>query len=432
MARGLVMSIVGTTLAGVWWVWLAPASPPAEGPQVVSGAAEDPEQGWTVARTPWGDPDLQGIWDTRTRTPLERPAEFGMREFMTDQEWEERLRRGQLNFASGDEDDGGDAADEKLAEALRDSDQRKAERLDQPDDGRPGYRIAGAEYNAFWFADPTDPTLRKPSLRTSQIVDPPDGRMPPLTRQMLEKWDAREEARRHRSQGDDWEDRGISERCIVRQGLPGEMIGSTQYPNLEIVQAPGYLSLVMSFGYVRTIPLDARPHLGPAIRQWNGDSRGHWEGTTLVVETTNFKNHVKNVIPGHGSPFGGNVPGLDHVHYYGGSGETLRLLERFTRIDAETIEYRYTVDDPEVFVGPWSVVTTFNLDRVAVEGKQDRIYEYACHEHNYGMVNALLGNRADRAWALAEAAREASVRQKERAIKWEQLRKWKKAKEPRR
>src|SRR5262249_44446217 len=146
----------------------------------------------------------------------------------------------------------------------------------------------------------------------------------------------------------------------LQTGELADRLTTGQFPTLEIIQMPGYFSLVMPVGYVRTIPLDGRPHLGATIRQWNGDSRGRWDGTTLVVETTNFKNHVKTVIPAHGSPFGGVVEGLGHVHYYPGSGEKLRLVERFTRLDADTIEYRYTIDDPEVFVRPWTAVTTFN------------------------------------------------------------------------
>jgi hypothetical protein len=233
-------------------------------------------------------------------------------------------------------------------------------------------------------------------------------------------WDANDAKRKGRTQADDWEDRGLSERCIVRNGLPGEMRGDTQQPLKEIVQSPGVVSVVMPYGYVRLIPLDGKPHAGKGIRQWNGDSRGKWEGNTLVVETTNFKNTVKNVVPGHGGPFGGS----DHVHYYLGTGETLRLTERFTRIDASTIEYRYTVEDPKVFVKPFTTVAYWNLDTWSSQGKQDRLFEYACHEHNYGLVNAIRGAQVDRRGALDEAARENTQRTKERQAKWDLLKKW--------
>jgi hypothetical protein len=206
----------------------------------------------------------------------------------------------------------------------------------------------------------------------------------------------------------------------VRNGLPGEMRGDTQQPLKEIVQSPGHVSIVMPYGYVRIIPTGAGPHLGSAIRQWNGDSRGRWENNALVIETTNFKDTVKNVVPGHGGPFGGS----DHVHYYPGTGETLRLIERFTMLDADTLEYRYTVDDPKVFVRPWTTVAYWNRDSWSAQGKQDRLFEYACHEHNYGMVNAIRGALADRQWAMGEAAREAAQRRKELEAKWELLKKW--------
>ena len=362
------------------------------------------------SRTPWGDPDLQGIWDTRTYTPFERPAEFGVREFMSAEEAAERERLGLRRVVSDDDDDA-------VAEELVQQDVQRYARSDAPDDGRPGFRIAGAEYNAFWSADPTSPRL---SLRTSQIVDPPDGQMPSLTRDALMTWEARESERRDRSQADDWEDRGLSERCITRNGLPGEMLGSSQQPLKEIVQTPGYVSIVMPYGYVRIIPVGEQEHLGSAIRQWNGDSRGRWEGDTLVVETANFKNTVENVVPAHGGPFGGSA----HVHYYPGTGDTLRLTERFTRVDRETLEYRYTVEDPNVFVSSWSTINFFTLDLWALEGNQDRLFEYACHEHNYGMVNAIRAARTDRQWALDEAAREAAIRARELGEKWERLRAW--------
>jgi hypothetical protein len=352
---------------------------------------------------------MQGMWDTRTFTPMERPEAFGDREFMTEQEAAERNRLGLQRVQSGDEDE--------TSEDLVNQDAKRYAASDRPDDGRPGYRIAGAEYNAFWSADPTQP---KVSLRTSQVVDPPDGKVPPLTREALELWEARDKARLGRTQADDWEDRGLSERCIVRNGLPGEMRGDTQQPLKQIVQSPGQVAIVMPYGYVRIIPLGGKPHVGAGIRQWNGDARGRWEGTSLVIETTNFKNTIKNVVPGHGGPFGGS----DHVHYYPMDGQTLRLTERFTPLDADTLEYRYTVEDPKAFVRPWTTVVYWNRDTWSSQGKQDRLFEYACHEHNYGIVNAIRGARVDRRAALDEAARETAVRVKERQAKWALLKKW--------
>ena len=139
-----------------------------------------------------------------------------------------------------------------------------------------------------------------------------------------------------------------------------------------------------------------------------------------MVETANFKNTVENVVPAHGGPFGGSA----HVHYYPGTGDTLRLTERFTRVDRETLEYRYTVEDPNVLVSSWSTINYFTLDLWDLEGNQDRLFEYACHEHNYGMVNAIRAARTDRQWALDEAAREAAIRERELGEKWERLRAW--------
>jgi hypothetical protein len=339
------------------------------------------------------------MWDTRTRTPLERAKEFGTREFMTEQEAADPARRGGGGNA-GDEDEDSSAA-------LEQADVRRAAQGDAPDDGRPGYRIAGAEYNAFWSSDPK---RLKSSLRTSQVVDPRDGRIPPFTREALTSFERREEARRERGESDSWEDRNVMERCLMRPGLPGEMLGSGQFPAKEIVQAPGLVTFVMTHGYVRIVPLDGRAHVGRSIRQWNGDSRGRWEGNTLVVETTNF-NDKQN-----GGPV---MASRRPLNFYLGSGETLRLVERFTRLDHETIEYRYTVDDPKVYVRPWTAVNSWALD-----DNQDRIYEYACHEHNYGMVNLLKGGRANHKLSLEEAAREVPSRRKQIQAEWEELTAW--------
>jgi hypothetical protein len=382
--------------------WLAPV--PVGGQSAGTRTSAE----WTPPRTPWGDVDLQGIWDTRTPIPFERPAEFGLREFMTEQEAAERERLGLNRIPGGDDDD--------IAVDLARADEERYARADQPDDGRPGYRIAGAEYNAFWSADPTQPLA---SLRTSQVVDPPDGRLPPLTREALTRWQARHEARRGRSQGDSWVDRNVMERCLMRPGLPmGEMVGNNQFAVLDIVQGPGYVAIVTPYAQPRIIPLDGRPQLGPAIRQWYGVSRGRWEGDTLVVETGNFNDKQD----------GGPILTVRRPWaFYPGSGETLRMTERLTRVSPETLEYRYTVDDPKVFVRPWTAVVSWGLDSWSAGGNQDRVFEYACHEHNYGMVNALKGSRADRKWALGEAAREDKLREQQLRGKWDALKSWEEA-----
>ena len=397
ITRIWVLPAIATSIA-----LLLAAAPSGQAPASKEGDKDRP----APAKTPWGDPNLQGMWDSRTGVPMERAAEFGNREFMTEEEAIDRRKRGLDNADSG-EDEG------DVAENLVKQDEQRYSNADKPDDGRPGYRIAGAEYNAFWSADPTRPKM---SLRTSRIVDPPNGRLPPLTQEAIDRWQQRHEARKGRSQADSWVDRNPMERCLNRPGLPmGEMVGTNQFSVVEIVQDPRNVVIIMLYGYARIIRLGNVPHAGSNIRMWNGDAVGRWEGNTLVVETTNF----------NGKQDGGPImtvrrPGV----FYPGSGETLRFVERFTPVDATTLEYRYTVEDPKVFVKPWTAVVDFNRDSWNAAGKQDRIFEYACSEHNYGMLNALKGARVDRQGALDEELREHALRIKDLAAKRAYLKEW--------
>jgi hypothetical protein len=396
----LIRRTVLLTLA-IACAWLV-AAPVGQTPAPNPGARAN----YTPPKTPWGDPDIQGMWDSRTGVPMERPAEFGNREFMTEQEAMQRRARGLDNAASGEDE-------EDVAEDLIKQDEQRYATADKPDDGRPGYRIAGAEYNAFWSADPTRARM---SLRTSRIVDPPDGRMPPMTRAALTRWQARHEGRKGRSQTDTWEDRNVMERCLMRPGLAmGEMVGTNQFSVVEIIQSPGTVAIITPYAVTRVVRLSKGPHVGSKIRTWNGVPVGRWEGNTLIVETTNFNDKQD----------GGPVLTVRRPwNFYPGSGESLRLVERLTPLDAETLEYRYTVDDPGVWVKPWTAVVDFARDTWSAQGKQDRIFEYACHEHNYGMLNALKGANADRARALDEAQREVAGRAKDLAAEWEELKKW--------
>ena len=369
------------------------AAPPAAGQTGEEGAYAPP-------RTSWGDPDFQGSWENRTPTPIERPVEFGTREFLTEEEAAARASS-RVGLPDGEE---GVIADDLVA-----ADVQRVERSNNIDPDRPGQRISGAEYNAFWNA-PVSPRLA--SRRTSQIVDPPDGRLPPYTREILEQWDAREAARAHRGEADSWEDRNVMERCLLRTGLA---MGEMNVPK-DIYQTPGQIVFDLQYGVVRIVPLDGRPHLGSGVTQWWGDARGRWEGDTLVVETTNF-NDMQNggpVMPSHGGIYGHN-----HAHYHMGSGEHLRLTERFRRTGPDTIEYAYTVDDPSVYVRPWTAVNTWHMD-----SNEPDVYEYTCHEHNYGMVGLLKGGRADEQIALDEAAREVNDRAPQIAAEWEETRAW--------
>jgi hypothetical protein len=167
---------------------------------------------------------------------------------------------------------------------------------------------------------------------------------------------------------------------------------------------------------VRTIPLDGRPHLGSSITQWFGDSRGRWEGDTLVVETTNFNNLQRggDVMPSHGGLYGNN-----HAHHHPGTGEELTMVERFTRTGPDTIDYTYTVTDPSVYVAPFTAVNTWHVDP-----NNPDVFEYTCHEHNYGMVGLLKGGRTDEQISMDEAAREVNDRKPQFAAEWEQTRAW--------
>jgi hypothetical protein len=407
--RRTLLASGGVLAVALSVVWLAACDRPAPaGSDQAAGKAAAGK----AARTAWGDPDLQGTWDSLTTTPFERAKQYGTREFMTEQEAADRAKNNRSLNTSGTETAAlpeGEAED--VTTNLSKADEARNASADAVPEDTPGRRIVGAEYNAFWNAPVR---ARKQSLRTSQIVDPPDGRLPAYTREALEMWDAREKARLGRGQGDSWEDRGLGERCIAQPVGNGVFAGG----NKSIMQAPGYVVIhwfTPGDGVFRVVPLDGRPHVGAGITQWYGDSRGRWEGDTLVVETTNFNNEqAGEILPAHGALFG-----TGHSHNYAGTGETLKLTERFTRTNADTIEYRATIEDPKVFVRPWTTVNEWTLD-----DKKRPEYEYACHEHNYGMVNALAGARANERDSLAEAERELKLRKAGMQQKWDQLKAW--------
>ncbi|MQA30651.1 MAG: hypothetical protein GEU82_12580 [Luteitalea sp.] len=304
------------------------ASSPAIGQSETTAAAKS----WD-ARTPDGQPDFQGVWNFSTPTPLERPSKFSGREFLTDEEVEA------LGIEAA-------SRDRRAANAQAD---------------------VGQAYNEFWSE------RGKPTKRTSLILDPADGKLPPLTPEGQQRAAALRGAGGERG-ADSWEDRSLWERCLTRGGLP--RIPGSYNNNVQIFQIPGHVVLLYEMIHeARIIPTDGRPHLDTAVRQWLGDSRGRWEGQTLVVETTNFTDRTS----------------------FRGSSENMRLVERFTRIDADTIDYRFTVEDPATFTRPW----TATLPLTRIDG---HVYEYACHEGNYGMRNLLTGHRAEEK-AAADAAK---------------------------
>ena len=308
-------------------VVLGPAPLASQSPAQPSEAVADIERGkgekWIMPRTPWGDPDLRGTWSYASLTPLQRSANF----------------RDQYVFT------------EEQA-AARDAG-ANAERPHVP--GNVG------SYNAHWF----DKGRVDPSRRTSLIVDPSNGRLPPLTPQGRARSMAR--AERFKGRPDSWLNFTAWTRCITYHGVPPV---STGYNNTyQIFQTPDYVAiLVENIHDVRIIPLDGRPPLEPGIRQWNGDSRGRWEGDTLVVETGNFSNKTEHRFP---------------------SSMNLRAVERFTLVDDGTIRNEFTITDPDTYETPWTAVRSMpRLDGYY-------IFEYACHEGNYSMTNALSGARAE-------------------------------------
>jgi len=296
---------------------------------------------YTPPRTPDGQPDLQGTWTNATVTPFQRPAELGTKQFFT--------------------------PEEAAAFAKQRVEQGNADRIEGE---RGAADLARRAYNNFWVDRGTHVSK---TMRTSLVVDPPDGRIPPMTPEAQKKFDAfHAPLAQHASDGP--EDRSLTERCILFGASGPPMFPEPYNNNYQIVQSRGWVAIVAEMNHAtRTIPLDGSPHLPPQIRSWAGDSRGHWEGDTLVVDTTNFK-------PSEQSRFG--------VAYSGGmSDENLHVIERFRRIDPETILYQATVEDPTVYTKPWTV-------ELSMSRRSDRIYEYACHEGNYGMLGILSGARA--------------------------------------
>ena len=281
-----------------------------------------------------GHPDLQGVWNFSTITPLERPAEFSGKEFLTDGE-------------------------------ARDYEQRIVERSNRDRRESTAEADVSSAYNEFWWDRGVHAARVHGKVRTSLIVDPPDGRLPPLTADGQARATARAEARREHP-ADGPEDRSLGERCLLFNAGPPMLSGP--YNNfVQILQTRDHVVIHNEMIHdARVIPLDGRPHLPASIRLLLGDSRARWDGDTLVVETTNFSD--KTTVRGSG-------PGL-------------KLTERFTREGAATLLYQFTVDDPASFTKPWTAI----LPMTRADGQ---LYEYACHEGNYAMSGILRGARAD-------------------------------------
>ena len=340
-ARGALLTVLALLLAAL----------PAAG-------QDDGADGFTAPRTPWGDPSLQGIWSSKTRTPLERPDQYEGREFLTAEEVADLEAGARHASATGS----------------------GATLLPERPERGTAVDVAGA-YNSVFSSRGT--TLVRTG-RTSLVIDPPDGKIP-YSAEGREKLAAEMEYRQalieadlqdHVSMAEGPEDRP-NDRCL------GFTLPCTHMycAFSRIVQAPGMVTIYYEAGHTggtyRSIPLDGRPHVPPHIRQWYGDSVGHWEGDTLVVDTTNFTD--RRSVEGTSTP-----PG------YRGQGETLHLVERFTRVAPDMILYRATVENPAMYSRPW----TIELPWVHAAAEEAQIFESACHEGNYGLTGILAGARA--------------------------------------
>jgi len=302
----------------------------------------------TVPRTAWGQPDLGGVWDFRTITPMQRPRSRAEQEFLTAEE------AASLERAAVDRN-----TDLANRAALRTEATRS---VDLGEEGAPGF------YNNFWLDGGTRTVGTR---RTSLIVDPPNGRMPAVTESSRERGRARREAQREHV-ADSWVNRSAFDRCILgfNAGPPITPGGYNQ--NVQLFQTPDHVVLVTEMVHTaRVVPLVGRPVLSDGIRQWSGDSRGHWEGDTLVVETSNFNDQRR----------------------WRGSTPNMKLVERFTRIDADTLEYEFTVTDPETWTTPWTA-------QIPMRRNDLTLFEYACHEGNHSMEGILAGARAQERAAI--------------------------------
>ncbi len=320
---------------------------------VLCGTALAQTKTWTPPKTAWSDPDLQGVWtsDDFYGVPFERPAQYGNRKFLNDEEYAARAKETDL-----------------LATSVQAGIYPNA-----------GYwaRQKGVDAKAV----PTNWTefARRAPRQTSLVVDPPNGRIPPLTAYGESVRAAVAAARKPRPES--WLDISMYDRCITR-GVAGSMFPVIYGNGSEIVQHPGLVAIRYEMIHeTRIIPLDGRPHAPETLRTYMGDPRGHWEGNTLVVETTNF-------IGGHNG-FVGNGGGLPYS-------EDLRLVERFTRLNDRSVHYEVTIDDPKTYTATWTVA--FEITREP--GYQ--IFEYACHEGNYAMSNSLSAARAEEKAAAAQ------------------------------
>jgi hypothetical protein len=310
---------------------------PANGAEPAAKDVAKAPKNWTVPRTPDGQPDLQGYWTNGSYIPLERPKELGTKEFYTEAEAAALEKK---------------KVDEDHSQAAND-----------------------IHYdNVIWQGDKY--AKGAPSLRTSIVFDPPDGRIPPLSAEGQKHAEQLKALARDREAAVSAESRSLGERCITWGADGPPLLGSTYNANVQILQnAASVVVLTEMIHSARTIWLDGRPHVSAQIRELAGDSRGHWEGDTLVVDSTNFTNETNFRGP----------PATARQDIF--SSPQLHVTERFTRVSDDTIVYRFTMDDPGTWTKPWSGETLMHQTK-------GPIFEYACHEGNYGLTDILAGARA--------------------------------------
>jgi hypothetical protein len=336
------VSVVGLSLAVVL---LAPGFTTAQA-QTGAATSRNTAKPWAAPRTPDGQPDLQGFWTNSTYVPLERPKNV-TREFYTKEE---------------------------VAAMIKKAASEEAEQTE------PG-TIPDVHYDFTQFGLDRSQNPLAVNLRTSLIVDPADGRLPPMTAEGQKRAAERAETRKRMgSPTDAVQNQPLSVRCIIMDRIGPPMLAGAYNNNYQIVQVPGYVMILVEMIHdVRIVPLDGRARLPPNIRQWTGSYSGHWEGETLVVETTNFN---------------GKNP-------FQGSSENMRLTERFTRLGERTLRYQFTVDDPSTWTRPWSAEVPWT----ATVGP---LFEHACHEGNYGLKNILAGARVEEKRAAEAATKDPS------------------------
>jgi hypothetical protein len=320
------------------FVSLAPS--PVAGQAPAKGATKATKKAYVPPKTPWGDPDLQGLWPATDliNVPMQRNAKMGTRNVLTDEEYQQQVQR---------------------AERTAESDAQ----VYQPANAK-----AGINPPAYWLEH------GKPQHIASLVVDPPDGRIPPLTEQAKEKQARARQAKQGHGPNESWEDQSLYDRCISR-GVMGSILPVIYNNGTQIMQAPGLVAIRYEMIHeTRIIPLDGSPHVGKNIRSYMGDARGHWEGNTLVIETTNFLGDKNGIGPnGGGTPHSANMV----------------LIERWTRVAPDMMDYKAIINDPETWTAPWTIEMPLRRD------DSFPLYEYACHEGNYAMIDMLSGARAD-------------------------------------